>query len=67
MAKRLTIWMSFGVVSGVGRGVGVLDDPRMEVVEGERGSFEGKCGASHCNQWALSAIRGGDAALPKLL
>jgi len=39
---------------------------------GGRGSFEGKCGASNCNQKGLcgvvrlfSAVRGGDAALPK--
>ena len=41
--------MSFGVVSGVGRGMGVLDG--MEIVE-EEGQFCGKYGrASHCNQW----------------
>jgi len=43
----------------------------VEIVEGE-GSFEGKCGASHCNQWGhvaqlFSAMRDGDAALSKLL
>ena len=43
------IWMPFGVVSGVSRGIGVLDgsgDRRRG-----RGSFGGKYGASHCNQW----------------
>jgi len=41
--------MPFGVVSGVGREMGVFID-----VDGDRwarGSFGGKCGASHCNQW----------------
>jgi len=42
------IRMPFGMVSGVGRGTGVLD------VGGDRrrgrGSFEGEFGASHCNQ-----------------
>ena len=41
--------MPFGVVSGAGRGMGVLDR------DGDRrrgkGSFGGKCGASYCNQW----------------
>jgi len=37
-----------------------------------RGSFGGKCGASHCNQWVLCVIailycEGGDMDLPKLL
>jgi len=35
-----------------------------------RDSFEGKCGASHCNQWGLcdvSAASSGDTTLPKLL
>jgi len=36
--------MAFGVISGVGRGVGVLDDGS------DHRSFEGKIGASHCNQ-----------------
>ena len=49
----------FGVVSGVGRGMGVLNrggDRRRE-----RGNFGGEFGASHCNQW------GRLRALPKLL
>jgi len=41
------IQVPFGVMIGVGRGIGVLDRG------GDRGmatnSFEGKCGASHCN------------------
>jgi len=40
--------MPFGVMSGVGRGMGVLDgsgDRRRE-----RGSFGVNVGASHCNQ-----------------
>jgi len=32
-----------------------------------KGQFGGKCGASRSNQWAFYAVRGGDAALPKLL
>ena len=43
--------MPFGVVRGVGRGMGVLDgggDRRRE-----RGRFGGEFGASHCNQWSL--------------
>jgi len=45
--------MPFGVVSGVSRGMGVLD--------GE-GVVWGEFGVSHCDQWGLC-----DAALPKLL
>jgi len=52
--------MPFGVVSGVGRGMGVLDG------DGDRprgmGSFGSEFGASHCNQWGFC-----DAALLKLL
>jgi len=37
----------------------------------EKGSFGGKCGACRCNQWVLYGVflcvKGGDAALPKLL
>ena len=54
------IRMPFGVVSGVGRGMGVLDG------DGDRprgmGSFGSEFGASHCNQWGFC-----DAALLKLL
>jgi len=46
--------MPFGVVSGVDRGMGVLDgsgDRRKR-----RGNLEGKYGASHCNQWGLCGV-----------
>ena len=52
--------MPFGMVNGVGRGMGVLDgggDRRRE-----RGSFGVEFEASHCNQLGLC-----DAALPELL
>ena len=62
--------MAFEMVSRISRGIGVLD----------RGGDRRKEGAvlgvnvhrtSHCNQRELcgvfSAVRGGDAALPKLL
>jgi len=55
--------MPFRVVSGIGRGMGVLDG--VLIVEG-KGSFGGKYGASHCNQ-GDNCVRGSDAALPKLL
>jgi len=60
--------MPFGVVSGVGQGIGVLDG--VAIIEG-KGQFWG-CKAFHCNQWGLCgvaffAVRGGDAALPTLL
>jgi len=45
--------MPVGVVSGVSRGMGVLDrgaDPRRG-----RGSFGGEFGASHCNQLGFIA------------
>jgi len=45
--------MPFDVVSGVGRGMGILDG--VEIVEGE-GHFRGNCGASHCNQWGLCCV-----------
>jgi len=51
--------MPFGVVSGVGRGMGVLD--RGGYRRRGSGSFGSKCGASHCNQW------GRRCALRKLL
>jgi len=58
--------MPFGVVSGVGRVMGALDefgDRRRR-----RGSFENNCGASHCNQWGLCCVVVGERrALPKLL
>jgi len=43
--------MTFAMVNGVGRGMGVLDgrgDRRKR-----RGSFGDEFGASHCNQWGL--------------
>jgi len=46
--------MPFGVVSGVSRGMGVLDgggDRRRG-----RGSFGDKFGASHSNQWELCGV-----------
>jgi len=52
--------MPFGIVSGVGRYMGVLDRGRDR--RRRRGSFGGEFGASHCKQWGLC-----DAALPKLL
>jgi len=62
--------MPFRVVNGVGRRMGVLDKGRDR--RRGRGSFVGKYGASHYNQLGTvaqlrSAVRGGDAALPKLL
>jgi len=53
------IWMPFGVVSRVGRGMGVLH--WVEIVE-EEGQFWGKScvavgpGASHCNYWGHGGI-----------
>jgi len=47
------IRMPFGVVSGVGRGMGVLDG--VVIVKGEEVSFGGKYGASNCNQWGFVA------------
>jgi len=46
--------MPFGVVSGVGRGMGVLDGGRD--LRKERGSFGGKYGASRCNQWDCGVV-----------
>jgi len=46
--------MPFGVVSGVGQGMGVLDWG-WRSVKGKR-HFLGECGASHCNQWGLCDI-----------
>jgi len=45
--------MPFGMVSGVGKGMGVdgRDDRRRE-----RGSFGGEFGASHCNQRGLCCV-----------
>jgi len=49
------IRMPFGMVSEVGRGMGVLDfggDRR----EGEGAVFGCEYGASHCNQWGLCCV-----------
>jgi len=46
--------MTFQVVSGVSRGMGVLDADGHR--RRERGSFEGKCGALHCKQWGLCGV-----------
>jgi len=53
------IGMPFGVVSWVGRGIGVLDGGGDR--QRGRGSFAGEFGAAHSNQW------GRRRALPKLL
>jgi len=61
-----SIRMPFGVVSGVSRGMGVLDG--VVVVEWGRGSFGGKCGASHCNLWGFCCVVVPERrAVPKLL
>jgi len=54
------IWMPFGMMSGVGRGISVLDGGGDR--QRWRSSFGVEFGASHCNQWGLC-----NAALPKLL
>jgi len=53
------IRMPFGVMSGVGRGMGALDG--VVIVEG-KGAVLGKVDSSHCHEWVLC-----DAALLKLL
>jgi len=45
--------MPFGMVSGVGRGMGVLDG--VVIIKAE-GQFLGEFGASHCNQWGFCCI-----------
>ena len=45
------IWMLFGVESGVGRGMGVLDGGGY--YQKGMDSSGGEFGASHCNQWGL--------------
>jgi len=47
---KMTDWIGvpFGVVRGVGRGMGVLDFDGDR--QRRRDSFGGECGASHCNQ-----------------
>jgi len=46
--------MPFGVVSGVGRGMGVLDEGGDH--RRGRGSFVGEFGASHCNRWGFCSV-----------
>jgi len=46
--------MPFGVVRGVGRGMGVLDGGRDR--QKGRGSYGGEFGASHCNQRGRSNV-----------
>jgi len=57
--------MPFGMVSGVGRGFGVLNGGGNRRRKGEDW---GEFGASHCNQWGLycTVVRE-RRALPKLL
>jgi len=52
--------MLFGMVSGVGRGMDVLDG--VVISSKGKGQFWGDFGASNCNQWGLC-----DAAFLKLL
>jgi len=52
--------MPFGVMSGVGRGMSVLDG--VVIVEGEGAVLGVNLGRPHCNQWNFC-----DAALLKLL
>jgi len=47
--------MPFGVMSEVGRGMGVLDGGGGRRRR-ERYNFGGKCGASHCNQLGLCGV-----------
>jgi len=56
--------MPFGVVSGVGRGMSVLDEGGDR--RRGRGSFEVNVGHPPVTNRIL-CVRGGDAALPKLL
>jgi len=46
--------MPFGMVSRVGRGMGVLDG--VVIVEGEGTVFGGEFRAFHCNQWGLCCV-----------
>jgi len=45
--------MLFGTVSGVGRGMDVLDEGDGDRRRG-RGSFGGEFWASYCNQWGFA-------------
>ena len=61
------IQMPFRVVSGIGRGMGVILVGSGYCRRG-RGSFWGEFGASHCNQWGLCCIVMRERrSLPKLL
>jgi len=56
------------VVSGVRRGMGVLDGGVGDHRRGIKEQFWGEFGASHCNRWGLCcAIVQERSALPKLL
>jgi len=65
--------MPFGAVSGVSQVMGILDGGGCH--RRGRGSFGGKCGASHCNQWGLCGVvifrregwRCGSSQIPFLL
>jgi len=46
--------MSFGMVSGVGRGMAVLDEGGDR--QRGKGSFEGEFRASHYNQWECCIV-----------
>ena len=48
------IWTSFGVLSGVARGMGVLDGSGYR--QRGRGSFGVEFWASHCNQWGHCCV-----------
>jgi len=48
------IRMPFGMMSGVGRGMGVLDVGGYRQREG--GSFGSEFWASRCNQWVLCCV-----------
>jgi len=48
------IQMPFGMVSGVGRGMGVLDG--VVVIKGEAAFFGGEFEASHCNQCSVCCL-----------
>jgi len=58
------IWMPFGVVSGIGRWMGVLHG--VEIVEAD-GAVSGVNVGHPVVTKGILYVRGGDAALPKLL
>ena len=60
------IWVPFGVLSTVGRGIDVLDGGGYR--QRGRGSFGGEFWVSRCNQWGLCCIVVRQRrTLPKLL